>query len=204
MSYRFFHRRVFRPDHSTWVLPVLASCFLLGIVIGHIFAGFESVCQSRILQNYISSFWLLLQNGQVEAASIGYTFFSYCKYSILVFLIGFTVIGCGIVPAITFYQGFALSFAVSVMMYSSENGFFLAAALFGIRCLFVLPCYFVVAHDSLGYSIYLRNRKLHKQQSSVKKKHTILHFIICVVILFAGAFFEHMFLIKIIYAIIQE
>ena len=199
MKRSFFRRQVFQSGHSVWILPLLASCFFFGIIVGHIFAGLEPVYQNKVLQNYISSFWLLLQNGQVEPASLGYTMFSYCRCLILIFLISFTIIGCGVIPAITFYQGFALSFAVSIMMYSSENGFFLAAALFGIRCLFVLPCYFVVAHDALEHSLYLRNHKLHKQQSSVQRKQFILHFILCIAILFIGAFFEHAFLIKIIY-----
>lgn len=106
----------------------------------------EEVYRSAELQEFLSSFLMLVRSGQLEPASFGAALFSYFKYPILVFGLSFLTIGIFLIPIVTFYQGFMFSFAVSAFLYTAgEHGLVLALLLFGLgvlwccRVIFGLP-----------------------------------------------------------------
>lgn len=204
MSRRFFRGRVSLVDSSVVILAFLALCFLIGALAGHALAGYRWVYQDAELTSYLQSFVVLLQNGEVAQPSFGYALFSYCKYPALVFLLGYASVGAFLIPAVTFYQGFTMSFAVSAFIYTvDEHGFLLALLLFGVRCLVVLPCYFLLAGYALTSSARLASAAAGEQKGArIFTKYTLVRFLFCLAILAVGALLEHLFLAELLYAVL--
>lgn len=202
VSRRFFHGRVVLTDHSTLMLFFLSGCFLLGALLGHCAAGTESVLQNRELQDYLASFVSMIQRHELVRSSMGYTLFSYCKYPILIFAFGFTSFGIFLIPAVTVYQGFAISFAVSAFLYTApEYGFLLALLLFGLRYAVVLPCFFLLARDAVASSAKLPARRQGKNDGGSITEYAVLRFALCMLFLFVGAFLEHTFLPDLLFTV---
>ena len=189
-------------DSSVVILFFLALCFLLGALAGHAFAGCRQVSRNAELASYLQSFLILLQNQEISAPSMGHALFSYCKYPLIVFLLSYTAFGVLLVPAVTFYQGFATSFAVSVLIYTvSEHGFLLALLLFGVRCLVVLPCYFFLAGSAFSAAAERMSGEGAKKEGA-GEKYVLVRFLLCMMILAAGALLEHLFLAELLCAVL--
>lgn len=199
MRRRFFHGRVILSDQDSFSMLLLALCFLLGAFAGNGAAGLDAVYRSDELQTYLASFFSLLQSHALVSASLGYTFFSYQKYPVLVFVLGFSSFGLLLIPVVTFYQGFALSFAVSAFLYAGpENSFMIALLLFGLRCLVVLPCYFLLANDAMAFCVARTHSRRRKEKETACPRRDIMRFAFCIILLSAGAILEHAFLPKLL------
>lgn len=199
MRRSFFHGRVILSNQNSFSMLLLALCFLLGAFIGNGAAGVDAIYRSDDLQTYLASFFSLLQSNALASASLGYTLFCYQKYPVLVFMLSLSSFGLFFIPAVTFYQGFALSFAVSAFLYAApENGFLIVLLLFGLRCLVVLPCYFLLANDAMASSLARALCCRRKERTAGCAKRDMLRFACCLVFLSAGAILEHAFLPKLL------
>lgn len=193
MSRRFFHGQVVIAERAAFILPLLAGCFFLGALFGNAAAEREMIAAEQEVQQYLSSFFSLLQGKELERTSLLADVFFYWKYPLLLFFFGFFGFGVAAIPAVLFYQGFSLSFAVSAVLGTfGEKGILWALLLFGFRYLFVLPCAFLVARDALGASWHRLRRRNEKNQPLVQD--IVLRFFLCIVLLFMGAALEHAFL----------
>lgn len=202
MSRKLFYGRVSLVDSSVVILVFLALCFFLGAMIGHALADCRQISQSTELASYLQSFVILLQNEEISQPSLGHALFSYCKYPVLVFLLSYTAFGVLLIPVLTIYQGFTTSFAVSVFIYTvSEHGFLLALLLFGTRCLVVLPCYFFLAGRAFSAAAERMGGAAQKKEDA-SEKYVLVRFLLCVVILAAGALLEHLFLAELLCAVV--
>ena len=77
----------------------------------------------------------------------------YFRYPLLAFLLGFASIGVVLLPCVTAAYGFFLSFSVCCFTAAfGVDGVLLALAVFGLRCMVTLPCYFLLAAASWGTS----------------------------------------------------
>lgn len=77
----------------------------------------------------------------------------YFRYPLLAFLLGFASIGVVLLPCVTVAYGFFLSFSVCCFTAAfGAGGVLLALAVFGLRCVVTLPCYFLLAVPSWGTS----------------------------------------------------
>ena len=75
------------------------------------------------------------------------------RYPLFAFLLGFASIGVVLLPCVTAAYGFFLSFSVCCFTAAfGVDGVLLALAVFGLRCLVTLPCYFLLAAASWGTS----------------------------------------------------
>ena len=106
MNNKFFHGRVVIADRSTFFLLLLSVCFLAGALIGHRFAYTQAVCSDAGLQAYLASFFSLLERGDLPGAPFGASLISYCKYPVLIFVLGCFAPGRAFFPILFFYQGF--------------------------------------------------------------------------------------------------
>lgn len=69
------------------------------------------------------------------------------------FCLGFASIGVVLLPCVTAAYGFFLSFSVCCFTAAfGVDGVLLALAVFGLRCMVTLPCYFLLAAASWGTS----------------------------------------------------
>ena len=75
----------------------------------------------------------------------------YFRYPLMAFLLGFASIGVVLLPGVTAAYGFFLSFSVCCFTAAfGTDGVLLAMAVFGLRCLVTMPCYFLLAASSWG------------------------------------------------------
>ena len=80
----------------------------------------------------------------------------YFRYPLAAFLLGFASIGVLALPLVTGAFGGFLSFSVCCFTASfGPDGVLLALAVFGLRCVVTLPCYFLLAVPALERSTAL-------------------------------------------------
>ena len=121
-------------------LLLLSAFFVFGIILGQVAA--EQISPDR--GHGVSGTSLL------SAAMI------YYRYPVLAFLLGFIFAGSILIPLLTVAYGFFLAFsACCVVTVFGEYGILIALAMFGIRCLLTLPCYFWMAAMSFQYALAL-------------------------------------------------
>ena len=92
----------------------------------------------------------------------------YFRYPLLAFFLGFASIGIILLPCLTAAFGFFLSFSVCCFTAAfGSDGVLVALAVFGLRCLVTLPCYFLLAVPAWGTSAALANLSFGRGQRSV-------------------------------------
>ena len=102
---------------------------------------------SEYLQGYISLESSLSPRAVLSALVL------YYRYPLLAVLLGFASIGVVLLPVLSAAFGFFLSFSVCCFTAAfGVDGVLLALAVFGLRCLVTMPCYFLLAAASWGTS----------------------------------------------------
>lgn len=175
-------------------LLILALFFLAGIVLGQVVAGQISASVSSELSQYLSSYYQLERGETGLSSSLLSALLLYFRYPVLAFLLGFASIGFLLLPCVTLCYGFFLSFSICCYIATfGPSGAFLAAAVFGLRCLVTVPCYFCLAVASMGASASLANLtcgRVRRMVSGNLGKSRFLLGCICTVILLIGVCFE--------------
>ena len=143
------------PTAQLPVLVLLAGFFLLGAILGQVFAGKVPDAAGQELERYLESF-LRLDAQQAAPEVFWLTLLLYFRYPLLALLLGFASIGVLLLPCATVLFGLMLSFSVSCFTAAfGWDGVLLALAVFGLRCAVTLPCYFLLAAASLRSSVAL-------------------------------------------------
>lgn len=136
-------------------LFTLALFFLLGVILGQVFAGSVPDAAGRELTRYLSDF-VQLDAQQTKPEVFWLTLLLYFRYPLAAVLLGFASIGVVLLPCATLLFGTMLSFSVSCFTAAfGGDGVLLALAVFGLRCAVTLPCYFLAAIASLRSSAAL-------------------------------------------------
>ena len=201
MDRRFFRARQVRSPAGApaIVLLLLSACFFLGALVGHTLARGVGTAPDGAVQAYLAWLFAAVERREISAPSIGAIWLSYCKYPFLICLFGSTVLGFLLVPGLLFYQGLSFSFAVSAVLAAApEGGLASAWLLFGLRCGIVLPCCFWLAQGTAAFADFAGRRE---QRSA---RNTAVCLVLCVLLLSAGAFLEHIFLPELLYAIVPH
>lgn len=149
---RLFSGHVFLPRSHYPAFMICAALFCLGVVAGTFLStGF---CSDGGAEEYMSRYLPSLL--AVEDPGSAGIFWMIAKYHIAAFLLGFSVLGVVLIPALSFFRGFSLAFTLSVLtrLYSL-NGALMGCILFaGVSALSV-PLLFVVAAGSFFTSLEL-------------------------------------------------
>ena len=204
MNHKMFRGRVLSVQTPMLFLLFLAACFLFGILLGHGAACVDSgaFC-SEELRTYVASFQQLMQEQKLASASMGTALLSYWIYPVIAFLLGGIAMGVWLIPMITVFQGFSVSFSVSAFLFAAgEHSLLLAVCLFGLRCFLVLPCYFFLASDAMLRAARKKDPGHYGHMEIHAPVDTALRFAICLILLAAGAFLEHAYLIDLLYALL--
>lgn len=131
-------------------LALLALCFLVGVILGQVLAGHVPSATGQELERYLSGYFSLDRSLGMDRKIFLSTLLIYFRYPALAFLLGFCSIGIVLLPALSVAYGFFLSFSVCCFTASfGGDGVLLALAVFGLRCVVTLPCYFALAVPSL-------------------------------------------------------
>ena len=141
----------------------LALFFLGGVILGQILSAKVPETAGQELAEYLHGY-LSLENERSPLAALS-TLILYIRYPLTAVLLGFASIGVVLLPLTTVAFGFFLSFSVCCFTAAfGPEGTVLAAAVFGLRCLISLPCYFLLAvpaweaSAALALSVFGRGR----------------------------------------------
>lgn len=137
-------------------LVLLAIFFLGGVVLGQVLSGRVPDATGDELTRYLTDYIALDESPALTAKTALSAVVIYFRYPLLAFLLGFASVGVVLLPVVTAAYGFFLSFSVCCFTATfGGEGVLLALAVFGIRCLVTLPCFFLLAVPSLGTSAAL-------------------------------------------------
>ena len=124
--------------------------------------------------------------------------------AIILWILGFSIVGLPLIICILFYKGFTLSFSVASLIYNFKiDGIFLSFIYIFPHLILNLLTYFIVTYYSFKLSVNLIGKILNKtnvSKTSIKKYLLIL--IISLIFLCLSAIYETYilpYLIKIIY-----
>ena len=152
---------------SAWTrVLVLALCFLAGVGLGQVASAAVPDGVGVELKEFLRRFLTL---EQTAGGALIPTLVLYFRYPLLAVLLGFSSIGVVLLPLLTVAFGFFLSFSVCCFTAAfGGGGVLLALAVFGLRCLVSLPCYFLLAAGALETSAALLAASLGRSRSSVR------------------------------------
>lgn len=143
-----------RPTVQLPTLPrllLLALFFLAGVLLGQVLSGRVPDTTGDELRRYLEDYVRLGGEGAPTVQTALSALVIYFRYPLFAFLLGFASIGVVLLPCVTAAYGFFLSFSVCCFTAAfGVDGVLLALAVFGLRCLVTLPCYFLLAAASWG------------------------------------------------------
>ena len=148
--------------HINYVGPVIgnhsgpgtmALFFLAGVLLGQVLSGRVPDTTGDELRRYLEDYVRLGGEGAPTVQTALSALVIYFRYPLFAFLLGFASIGVVLLPCVTAAYGFFLSFSVCCFTAAfGVDGVLLALAVFGLRCMVTLPCYFLLAAASWGTS----------------------------------------------------
>ena len=157
-------RRLSSSGRGPWLrLALLTACFLLGVFLGQVLSARVGAETAEELDRYLHGYFSLPSPPETGGMAALSTLTVYFRYPLLAFLLGFASVGAVLLPAFTAAYGFFLSFSVCCFTAAfGRSGVLLALAVFGLRCLVTLPCYFCVAVPALEKSAALAALSLNR------------------------------------------
>lgn len=136
-------------------LLFLALFFFAGILLGQVFSSRVPDTTGDELARYLKDFLKVGEEDPSPRAALSAAVL-YFRYPLAAFLLGFASIGVLALPLVTGAFGGFLSFSVCCFTASfGPDGVLLALAVFGLRCVVTLPCYFLLAVPALERSTAL-------------------------------------------------
>ncbi len=136
-------------------LLFLALFFFAGILLGQVFSSRVPDTTGDELARYLKDFLKVGEEDPSPRAVLSAAVL-YFRYPLAAFLLGFASIGVLALPLVTGAFGGFLSFSVCCFTASfGPDGVLLALAVFGLRCVVTLPCYFLLAVPALERSAAL-------------------------------------------------
>ena len=181
---------LFLPDLRLIRSAALAACFFIGAVVAFRYAREGIGIHDELLRSFFSEY------GESASAfgSSGSAVLYYLAFPLVLFLFGFSAFGVVLIPAAACIYGFLSMYSVAAMSLAfGRAGVALAAALFLLRFLFTLPCFFVLAGEVWPLSAALAALSVGRG----KRGGDVLYdgacfrvFAVCVVILSVGVLAE--------------
>lgn len=172
---------------SGWLHSLLlAFFFFLGVLSGIGCANRISGSVSGELSDYLSGYLEALRQEAVPSSEIRQLAAAYVWGPVSAYFCGFSAVGVLLLPLLAMACGFFPAYTVSCLTAAfGSRGVWLAAALFGLRYLVVIPCFFLLAAPSLRTA----SARLRFQSRPVEaeSRRGWLHFAcVCLVLLLGG------------------
>lgn len=134
-------------------LVLLAVFFLAGVFLGQVLARRVPESTGAELEQYLTDFVQVGADGR-RAETVLSALLLYFRYPLAAFVLGFVSAGAVLVPLVSAAFGFFLSFSVCCFTAAfGGDGVLLALAVFGLRCLVTMPCFFLLAAPAWGVSV---------------------------------------------------
>lgn len=196
----------------------IAACFFLifflgmGIICGALAIRTLSETQVMELADYLEVFFVALtDNGQDNVTEVfGAALFHHVKHIVLLWLLGFTMIGIPAIFFLIFIQGFILGFTVGFLIHE----YILRGVMFAVigilpQQIFLLPSSILMALSAVSLSILLIRKCTVRSGSGSIKQYLWRYGLILPILLavtFAGTLIEvyvSPFLLKAIYTMLS-
>lgn len=137
-------------------LLFLSLFFFCGLILGQVLVARVPKETGAELERYLSDYVRLGAAGRRPMGALLSTAALYLRYPLVAFLLGFASAGVVLLPCTALAFGFFLSFSVCCFTAAfGMEGVMLALAVFGLRCVLTLPCFFLLAAASLETSVTL-------------------------------------------------
>lgn len=176
-------------------LGLLTVSFLGGVILGHVLVGEGPESVDTELERYLTDYCALggTSRNAVDVFLSALTI--YFRYPIPAFLLGFAAPGVCLIPALSAACGFFLSYSVGCFAdVFGRAGVSAAVAVFGLRCLIAVPCFFILAVPALQSACTaageLLCRRGRRGLSSSPDRSRWLRFILIAMFLLLGALLE--------------
>lgn len=198
MRFESYFQKVRRPhiDDDVLRLLLLAAFFAIGILLGRSFAKNVSGETDAQIAAYIEAY---LGMGTLHGDGFLTVLFTYFRYPLVLFLLGFAPVGVLLLPLTVAAQGFFLSFALCCFSSAlGREGMPIVFASFLLRCILPVTCGLYLASHALLSSWSLAQLSLGrakgKRSSAVGGRERFLRFGVCTLLLLFGSFLECLFL----------
>lgn len=133
-----------RGGRASFLTLCLGLFFLGGILIGRTCSFATAEPAGQELTSYLRDYLSLESERSCKTAVSALIL--YFRYPLLALLLGSSTLGIILLPLASSAFGFSLSFAVNCFAAAfGSSGVLLALAIFGVRCLISLPCFFLMA-----------------------------------------------------------
>ena len=187
--------RMIRPDPVAVSVLLLAVCFLIGGLIGDIYARSCDEASQTAFRQYLSDYCLWLERSEANIP-LGRCIFLYVSFVCAAFLFGLSPSGMIALPICTAGFGFLSFYTVSCFVQAfGREGVLLAVSLTALRLLFTLPCYFFTAGKAMVQSTRLllfsagRGKRIRAASDSRPQTTALL---VCLICLCIGIFCERL------------
>ena len=145
---RMKNRRMPGGERTVPLFPLilLTGFFLFGLILGQVLCARIPGETAQELTRYLTDYLQLGEGTGRSVKALLSALLIYFRYPLLAFLLGFSSVGILLLPAVSAVYGFFLSFSVCCFIaVFGTGGALLAVSVLGVRCLFALPCDFVLA-----------------------------------------------------------
>ncbi|MGM9618796.1 MAG: stage II sporulation protein M [Oscillospiraceae bacterium] len=175
-------------------LGLFGLCFLLGLYLGQVVSARQAAVVSQELGQYLTGYVELSPGYPLSMGSFLTSFLVYFRYPLLAFLLGFASFGVLLLPVLSVLLAFSFSYSVCCFVAAfGEKGIVLALAVLGLRYALTLPCYTLLAEQSLRSSAELARYTFGQGRRSAAPLYGrgfFTRFFICAAVLAAGALLD--------------
>ncbi len=159
---------------------LLILCFSAGCIAGSLLAPITPM--NSALSDYIGI-------SRLESAGALNVFIHFVRFHLVAFLLGSSMLGIVLLPALSFLRGFALSCtAATIISYYPGNGIIMAAVILGFTSVISLACFFIIALDA--FMSASRIFHLVRGASAPRKDKLYLRTLACLPLLAIGTLIE--------------
>ncbi|MDY0405645.1 stage II sporulation protein M [Virgibacillus sp. 179-BFC.A HS] len=157
------------------VYTFMVILFFTGIIFGAVIVNSMNFVQKHDLFFYLERFFGEISNNQhIERVDIlKESFFYHLKYLLLMFILGFSVIGLPVVWLLLFLKGIVVGFSVGFIVNQlGMQGLVLSALSIAPQNLVVIPVYIVAGSLSMIFSLALINKLFSRRFSPTPVFHS--------------------------------
>lgn len=181
----------------------LVIAVLISIVFGLLFITILKASDRILLTNSINNYFDSINEGKYHF-SVLKNIINNNVIALIIFILGFSVIGIPILIFILFYKGFILSFSITSLIYNFKmDGIFFSFIYMFPHHILNLFCYFILTYYSFKLCIKIIQKLTNKKELNFKyiKKYLIVYLIVNILLVVSALYETYIlpYLIKMIY-----
>ena len=193
-----------KKEKTTYISLIIV--IIISIFFGTFFITILNDSDKILLKNEINNFFELISSKEFSLSNnLIPNIINNNIFTIILWILGLSIIGLPFIICILFYKGFTLSFTVTSLIYNFKlEGIFISVIYVFPHLIINLIIYFILSCYSFNLSIKILRNILNKENITIKHelKKYILILIISIIILCLTALYETYILpniIKLIY-----